>query len=193
MQKNEDSGVSEFKRVKPKPVPENWREEAKLLIKQTRDYMESDEFERLEDPRKPIYDKDYCAYTWGPPVERVLPKASDVLAYFETLIVTKSVSAALLRIWERSEKIEASDFTLDLPVLYDDGDLVNEFILWWLHIHTNYPNFTLKEMVEPIKLAAEQAAVDCLRGGDVNESYALMWKEMKVVEGRVDLEGEDGR
>lgn len=42
MQENGDNGVSRFKRVKPKFVPENWRELGKTYTQEREAYMKSE-------------------------------------------------------------------------------------------------------------------------------------------------------
>jgi len=169
--------MSEFKRAKAKPVPKNWRDEVEGINAKIEDYLKSEGYRNLKDPRKRIELTDaYGETTTIAPLERIVPTLEELNSYFETVIVTKEVAEATLRICINAEK----KYTGAVPdPEYDDtryqgmdGRLMDDFMVWWVYTYTDYPLFFQKETRYYFDTGPIDAIFEFLKGGSVEDSYA---------------------
>lgn len=170
------SSQQAFERSGAKLTPANWMELADIYLKEKQEYLSSDAYFNLDDPRKPIDPTRNVS-----PAIYVNATPDEIFSYFKTLISVNEVSASLLNIWKISDEREESNYTIMKD--YDPIDLriTSKFIGWWLDNHTSYPYFLHDALARRIKLITDEAAVRFLRGGKIENSYALMREEMRLM------------
>ena len=91
---NGERSMSEFNRVKPKFVPENWRELGKAYTQEREAYMKSEEYEKLDDPRagKVVEKTETFGGFWKPGLVYVVPTHDEVYSFFETVIANQDIA-----------------------------------------------------------------------------------------------------
>lgn len=140
-----------FKRAKTKSVPDNWYELGDAFRRERRAYMDSVEYDKLDDPRK--WTKKLGSETGLPtgemewPIELVCPSKEDVEAFFETVLSVEKLCENI-RIGTQLEKRVASGEDVEEV---NDSDPRDFRLLWffrvcWVRTYTDYPIILVDEL-----------------------------------------------
>lgn len=159
MQKNEDSGVSEFKRVKPKPVPENWQEEYSVFDAKYREISDR------------VAAENNGIYPHGP---LILPKRNEAFSYFETFMTVPEVTSAVLQISRAMENDHLDS------IRWSVGNMRLSFRKWWLQKYTDFSVYDIGQMLgsrfNGIIAGAEMSYV---QGWSIENCYKLIEQRLE--------------
>lgn len=158
----------EFNRAEPKPVPQKWREQAEAYIFERENYYKSEEFANLDDPRAPVITIDEGMEYWSRPKVWTILKREEVFSYFETVLTYQYLSDA---VYDPNRARSSED---ELARTFTDVHLLRSFGEWWLRTYTSYPIFTIENVRSLLWTSTDDALVAYLKGGSIDESYALM-------------------
>ena len=164
--------MSEFKRAKPKPVPENWQELGKIYAQEREAYMKSEEYEKLKDPRKEkiVGRSENSTGHVQPGAVYIVPTDIELYSYFKTVINTPDVAKHYFN--SSIHEVVANGEILGRD--YIDLALRRYFLEWWLRSYTDYPIFTLKNVYRTIDAIIDGALVQHLNGESVQESIRII-------------------
>lgn len=159
MQENVESGVSEFERVKPKPVPGNWRgQEWELRRKKNR------EGARLQDEIGILELNDIAKK------EEIIFHKEDLFQYFETLITVPDVMES----WEGIIHYYRENPDGQLPETNPWGRLTTDFTSWWVHTHYDYMGWGMWKLRSLFKWCGRDALEIYLFEHDTEKAYGLI-------------------
>lgn len=166
--------MKQLERVKPKPVPESWLQEARRFMSAAEKYIESEEYKTLTDPLKPVIVNEVFLKH----VDSIYPTIDESLLFLETVLSEKNVSDAVMRQCIVGEKMSRGE---EYEISYEDADYLRCFGEWWVAKYLNQPKYLWKRIAERLWNIVIDAIFYVLRGGCPENSYAMIEDELDFI------------